>query len=272
MIDIHITHIIPKLNHMQLQNKINTAAITLHKEFGTNFTLDQLVQSTNTSRATLYRRIGNKDELLKKLADQGLIQLNNQADAKSRILAATRIVVSKHGFINCTMDQIATESGLGIATLYRHFTEKENLLRAFTKEIKSEVAIEKFNLAADSSVEDGVIILAKTMLKFIDDNKDIVKILFFGNPEERKYITEIRDASSSTFKQIAKHLHTLQAKNQLSPDIKIDDMVASLMGLLLQFALTAPLNLNRKLNIEADAKLITTIFCNGLLASDKEQI
>lgn len=253
-----------------MPHQINTAAITLFEQYGNDFTLDQLGQLAKTSRATLYRRIGSKDALLKNLAQQGLIKFDAQSDIKSRILAATRIVVAKHGFINCTMEQIAKQAGLGIATLYRHFAEKEKLLLAFTTELKAGVSIADFELAANLSVEEGLLVLIKTMLKFIDAHKDIVKILFFGNPDERKYITNIRDASSSTFKQISKHLQNLHTKGHIRGDIEIDDLVASLMGLLLQFALTSPLNLNRKLNIERDAKIIAQIFIHGLLVSNKE--
>lgn len=253
-----------------MPHKINTAAITLFEQHGDDFTLDQLAKKAQTSRATLYRRIGSKDELLKNLAQNGLIQFNQKSTIKTRIMAATRTVVAKHGFINCTMDQIATQAGLGIATLYRHYAEKDNLLRAFTTELKSEVSIEKFELATDLSVEEGLNSLIKVMLKFIGDNNDIIKILFFGNPEERKYITEIRDASSSTFKLIAKHLHNLQTEGQINSNIKVDDLVSSLMGLLMQFALIAPLNLNRKLNIDRDAKLITQIICNGIITKKTE--
>lgn len=246
-------------------HKINTAAITLFEEFGQDFTLEQLGQKTDTSRATLYRRVGSKDALLKSLADQGLIKFDGQSNVKARILAATRIVVGQYGFINCTMDQIANQADLGIATLYRHFAEKENLLRAFTVDLKAGISIEKFELNNDLSVKDGLEILVKTMLNFINDNQDIVKILFFGNPDERKYISEIRETSTSTFKLIAKHLSSLQSQKQITSAVSVDDLVASLMGLMMQFALTSPLNLNRKLNPSQDAKLITEIFCNGIL-------
>ncbi|PCI88166.1 MAG: hypothetical protein COB24_03480 [Hyphomicrobiales bacterium] len=249
---------------MNPTNKINTAAITLFTQHGPDFTLDQLSQKSQTSRATLYRRIGSKQALLNSLNQQGLINLAEQSDIKTRIMQATRKVVAEQGFINCTMEQIATEAGLGIATLYRHYAEKENLLRAFTTQIKAGVSASEFDLAAALSVEEGINSLVKTMLSFIHQNKDIVKILFFGNPNERKYISNIRDASTSTFELIAKYLHQLQAQNQIRTDIKVEDLVASLMGQLIQFALTAPLNLNRELNIERDAKLITQIFCQGV--------
>lgn len=255
-----------------MQQKINTAAVTLFELHGNNFTLDQLSKQAQTSRATLYRRIGSKDILLKNLNKQGLIKLNSQPDIKARILTATRKIVAEYGFINCTMEQISAEASLGIATLYRHFSDKENLLLAFTTELKADVSITEFEMADNLSVEDGLFILIKAMLKFIEDNADIVKILFFGNPEERKYINNIRDASSSTFKLISKYIHKLKTQNLVQTNIKAEDLVASLMGQLLQFALTAPLNLGRELNIERDAKLITQIFCNGLMVVDKEAI
>ncbi|MBL1421757.1 MAG: helix-turn-helix transcriptional regulator [Alphaproteobacteria bacterium] len=249
---------------MNSTTKINTAAITLFEQLGQDFTLDQLSQKAQTSRATLYRRIGSKQALLNSLNQQGLINLAQQSDIKTRVMSATQKVVAEHGFINCTMEQIAAEAGLGIATLYRHYAEKENLLRAFTTQIKAGVSANEFDLAADMSMEEGINSLVKTMLSFIHQNKDIVKILFFGNPNERKYISSIRDASTSTFKLIAKYLHQLQTQNQIRTDIKVEDLVASLMGQLIQFALTAPLNLNRELNIERDAKLITRVFCQGV--------
>ena len=249
---------------MTPSDKITQAAITLFAQHGQDFTLDQLSQKAQTSRATLYRRIGSKQSLLNSLNQQDLINLNQQPDIKSRIMQATRKTVAEHGFINCTMEQIAAEAGLGIATLYRHYAEKENLLRVFTTQLKAGISYNNLELAAHLSVEDGINILAKTMLSFIHDNKDIVKILFFGNPNERKYISDIRDASTSTFTLIAKYLHQLQAQNKIRTDIKVEDLVASLMGQLIQFALTAPLNLNRELDITRDAKLITKIFCQGV--------
>ncbi|MCJ8323297.1 MAG: TetR family transcriptional regulator [Rhizobiales bacterium] len=247
-----------------MSQNINSVAIKLFHQFGEDFTLDQLSKQANTSRATLYRRIGSKHNLLKKLAADGFISLDYQASAKAKILAATRIVVAKHGFINCTMEQIANQAGLGTATLYRHYAEKHKLLQAFTTALKSDVSMAEFKLAGNLSVEDGLYLLIKTMLKFIDDNVDIVKILFFGNPEERKYISNIRDASSSTFKSISQHIHNLKAQKLIQVEIKTEDLVASLMGQLMHFALTAPLNLGRKLNIDRDAKLITKIFCSAL--------
>lgn len=247
-----------------MQTKITTAAITLFNQHGQDFTLDQLSQQAQTSRATLYRHIGSKQALLTSLNQQGLINLAQQSDIKSRIMQATRKVVAEHGFINCTMEQIAAESSLGIATLYRHYAEKENLLRAFTTQLKAGIPASNFELAAGLSIEEGINSLVKAMLIFIHQNKDIVKILFFGNPNERKYISNIRDASTSTFKLIVKYLHQLQSQNQIRTDIKVEDLVASLMGQLIQFALTAPLNLNRELDIERDAKLITRIFCQGI--------
>ena len=264
MIDKNITHIIPKPNPMPPSNKITQAAITLFTQHGQNFTLDQLAQKARTSRATLYRRIGSKQSLLNSLNQQGLITLDQQSDVKTRIMQATRKIVANHGFINCTMEQIAAEAGLGIATLYRHYAEKENLLRAFTSQLKAGISASDFSLAADLSMEDGINNLVKLMLSFIHTNKDIVKILFFSNPNERKYVSNIRDASTSTFKRIAQYLQQLQAQNKIRSDIKVEDLVTSLMGQLIQFALTAPLNLNRELDIERDAKLITKIFCQGV--------
>lgn len=251
-----------------MPQKINKAAIGLFQQFGESFTLDQLSEKAQTSRATLYRRIGSKEALLKNLNSQGLIQFDEQTSIKNRIMLATRKVVAKHGFINCTMEQIATEADLGIATLYRHFAEKEKLLLAFTSHLKSNLPFDEFSKIAHLSLEDGMLIMLKTMLKTIHKNSDMIQILFFSNPDERKYINTIRDGSKSTFSNIIKHLQHYKSQGKLPKNANLEDLVTSLLGQVMQFAIISPQHFNRPLNVDQDAKTIANLFCHGVFKSE----
>jgi AcrR family transcriptional regulator len=47
------------------------------------------------------------------------------------IVAATAALVTKHGLASVTMSQIATEAGIGRATLYKYFPDVESILIAW---------------------------------------------------------------------------------------------------------------------------------------------
>ncbi len=253
-----------------MSQTINNATISLFKEFNDHFTLEQLSQKTKLPRATLYRRIGSKDALLKQLQEQGLIKLNQQTDIKSRIFKATRMIVTKFGFINCTMEQIAKEAGLGVATLYRHFSEKEKLLLAFTLELKTELNVLNPIKSPQKNFVNSLLPMIENILIFIHRNEDLIHLLFFGSPSERKYINRIRDASASTFSSISNFLKHFQEQGEITKKLTIEDMTTALVGLIFQFSITSPQHFNRPLNLTKDAHTITRLFCISLCNSTKE--
>lgn len=242
---------------------IKQAAVKLFHETGADFTLDQLQTSTGISRATLYRRIGSKEALLRQIADEGLIDLDSQADIDSRIFIACRSVIAEYGFIACTMEQIAKAAGLGVATLYRHFGDKENLLRSFIAQMRPLLAVKETQIDDHKSIEDTIKYIVDNALAFLGDNQDLVKIMFSWQSAERAYVTEIRDKSGSTFSQIESYLAQQQKRGALRRDISAQDLAITLSGLLFQYAIFAPAHLNRPLDAARDSETIVKQFLTG---------
>ncbi|MCJ8282159.1 MAG: TetR/AcrR family transcriptional regulator [Rivularia sp. ALOHA_DT_140] len=118
-----------------IKERIFQAAEALLSEVGDSFTMEELVSKTNVSRATIYRHVGNKEMLLKSLAQTRGIAFEQLIDVRTRILQAARKVFGKHGLSSCTMEQIANEAGVGVATVYRHFGDKDNLVWTFIEEM-----------------------------------------------------------------------------------------------------------------------------------------
>ncbi len=56
--------------------------------------------------------------------------VSTPADLKLRILERSRDLFFKYGFSRLSMDELAEDLGISKATLYRHFPDKEALLRA----------------------------------------------------------------------------------------------------------------------------------------------
>lgn len=246
-----------------MQNTIKQAAAGLYREHAAEFTLDDLCKHAGLSRATLYRRIGSKEKLLKQMFEEGLIAHEPDRDIDGRIFAATRIVVASHGFIACTMEQIAKESGLGVATLYRHFNDKENLLKSFIAQLKPMLAINAVLLNEQGNLEDDLIQLVDIALKFLSENQDLVKILFSFQSAERAYLASIRKDTGTTFDQIRTYLAKQQKLGNLRQDLPPQELAMSLNALLLQYALFAPIHMRRTLDVKKDSKTIVRLFLQG---------
>ncbi|MFK5978828.1 MAG: helix-turn-helix domain-containing protein [Rhizobiaceae bacterium] len=249
-----------------MPDQIQTAAISLFCEIGGDFTLDQLQERTGLSRATLYRRIGSKESLLERLAAENLITPDLQADIKSRVFLAAKIVIANNGFIACTMEQIASEAGLGIATLYRHFGDKENLLTSFVNQLHPRLDIQSILSAQDVSLERDLRKVITIALQFFSDNLELAKILYSLQTAEREYLMRIRKNSPSTLGHVARYLERHQKSGTLRKDVSAADLALILNGHLMQFSLFAPVQINRPLNVDKDTEIILTMFLQGAIA------
>ena len=112
--------------------------------------------------------------------------------------------------------------------------------------------------------------LIENLLCFIQKNEDLIRLMFFGSPAERKYINNIRDASVSTFVSISNYLKHSQEQGKITDDITIEDMTTGLVGLIFQFSITSPQHFKRPLHIKNDTQTITRLFCMGLCNSTLE--
>ncbi len=246
-----------------MQTQIKQAAVQLFNEAGSGFTLDQLQSCTGISRATLYRRIGSKEALLIEMSAEGLIELDSQADIDSRIYSATRSVVAEYGFINCTMEQIANEANLGVATLYRHFNDKENLFRCFIAQLGPALGFKSILQDEEDDLEEGLRQIIDMALRFLHDNHDLVKILYSWQNAERSYLDHIREGSTTNFTELSRYLARQQKRGKLRQDVSATDQAIALNALLMQYSVYAPIYQNRPLNIIEDGKAILKLFLQG---------
>ena len=249
-----------------LPDQIQIAAISLFRETGEDFTLDQLQERTGLSRATLYRRIGSKESLLERLAAENLITPDPQADIKNRVFSAAKKVIADSGFIACTMEQIANEAGLGIATLYRHFGDKENLLTSFVNQLHPRLDIQSILSTQDISLERDLRKVTSIALQFFSDNMELAKILYSLQTAEREYLVRIRKKSPSTLIHITRYLERHQNAGTLRRDISAVDLAIIFNGLLMQFSLFAPAQIKRRLDVKKDTEIVLKMFLQGATA------
>src|SRR5262245_37724830 len=110
---------------MSVPADILSAAERLVSRHGVEgLTMHRLARVTGLSRATLYRQVGGREALLDALAESGN-DVGDRAETRTRILAGAREAFTRAGFDATSIEQVAEAAGVGVATVYRHFGDKD---------------------------------------------------------------------------------------------------------------------------------------------------
>lgn len=205
-----------------------------------DFTMAQLEAASGISRATIYRRLGNKEQILQRLAEERGIDTGNQADIRTRILQAARAVFGRYGLVQPTMEQIAQEAGVGVATVYRHFGDKESLVQAFAQEYtpQRQLAAAVFNPSGD--LETDLMQLVIAMLRFLCENRDMVRLSFAESQATLQYLERLRSVPERTLHRTTRYLETQIASGHLPAHHDPQELALALLGMILAFGFVAP--------------------------------
>ena len=79
--------------------------------------------------------------------------MNNDVEVKNRILKKTDDMFQSFGYSKVTMEEIASGLGISKKTLYKHFSNKEHILKELLNAIKCEVDSFTETLISDKSME-----------------------------------------------------------------------------------------------------------------------
>ncbi|MCG8348651.1 MAG: TetR/AcrR family transcriptional regulator [Chloroflexales bacterium] len=226
--------------------------------------MEQLEAKTNVSRATIYRRVGNKETLLKRLA-QERGETFKKTDLRLNILKAARSVFSREGLIAATMEQIAIEAKVGVATIYRYFGDKESLVYALVEELSPRTAVRTLALQPSEDVAADLETIVSAVLPFFHENRDMLRLVFMGSETERRYLDSLRERSDSTLAHLTNYFSAQMVAGRLKKAGEASELALTLVGMALAFAVIGPLHYGMELDHpERSSKLIVSLFLNDL--------
>ena len=244
------------------EKQVLDAARELAEETAVSFTMDQLAAKAGVSRATIYRQLGGKKAILKRLADEHGLDELDQPDAPSRILRAARALFAQQGLMTPTMEQIADEANVGVATVYRHFGDKTGLLRAFLQAFHPRLPVTEHELTGD--LRHDLAQLVETMIRFILEHQDMVQHSFSNAREWRDELMDLRPFQERSLSRVAAFLQAQMASGQLRASDP-QQAATALTGMILSFGLIMPIYYKLpNPEPQATAVFITDLFLNGL--------
>lgn len=247
-----------------IDQQILQAALDLLNQVGDGFTMDQLVEKAQVPRATVYRRVGSKGALLQRLAHEKGVVFSQQRDMRTRILQAARQIFGCYGLVNATIEQIAEAAGVGVATVYRHFGDKDRLVWAVIEELSPRPFVRDL-VHPTEDVTTDLLTLTMILLPSFYDYRDILRIVLTGSHAERTYIEHLRTGSDQTLDQITAYFSTQIDAGRLQARSHPQELALAYLGLLFAFAVIGPTHYGTTLeDPERIAKLIVQMFLNRL--------
>ena len=190
---------------------------------------------------------------------------------RGEILDAAGVVFSKNGFAKTTIDQIASQAGLGKGTVYQYFKSKKELFllvgRSGMDKLK-DVVLAEIEKEEDSikQIETAI----KTYLLFFEENSNLAGILMHEHGEFKK------ETQKRYFEHYYGHINMMRKifktaiKRGLMKDADVDSSNNVLIGMLngLVYMWQAE---GMKYSLTDRTPMVLEIFFTGVLKDEKQR-
>jgi AcrR family transcriptional regulator len=253
---------------MPLPETIANAAARLLAQHGPDgFTMDDLAREAGLSRATLYRQAGSREAVLAALSEQG-VEVGQRVEARDRILAACRAVFTRAGFEAATLEDIAREAGVGPATVYRQFGDKEGLIRAFAGHIGPRRAMQEVALHPTGDMRADLERAAATVIRYAAEDLDLLKLAVLERLRGGPWTELLKNSPMRAQTMLIRLLEPYAASGALAPDDP-RRMAHAFAGMLFAFLASPLLEGGPMPDPDETARFITRVFLHGLASPNR---
>jgi TetR/AcrR family transcriptional regulator len=266
------TYIIRIMTNPETTPQIVAAATRIVAAEGPDaLTMERLARETGLSRATLYRRSGGREAVLDALAAAGT-DVGDRTATRARILEGAREVFGRAGFGGATVDEVAAAAGVGAATVYRHFGDKDGLIAAFLDEFAPRRAAREATASLSGDLRRDLEDLAARVLTALRDDAPLVRLMMMETLRGGVTVAHARATPQArTVSSIASLLREHVAAGRLR-DIDPEALAQAFGGMLFAFGVFAPLLRGVPAPDPAGtARTLTELFLRGALAAREER-
>ena len=222
-----------------MQKKLLEIAEEIYAKKGNKLSLSEITAAAGVTRPTIYKYLGDKATILARLArnHDGEIEPH---DIDERIMRGVQIVVGTLGFKAATIQAISEESGVGQATVYRRFKDKDNLIKSFITRQKTGDPVPNFPSGFSNEFDDQLAFIVDHMLHFMSENRTLVSIIFSSNAADQAYVQTLRDKSNSSFSKILLFFERHQSDGNILVNLTPEDLAINLFGMIYAQAIIMP--------------------------------
>jgi len=158
---------------------------------GEPWSMSRLANAAGISRTTLYRRFRSRDEVERALRKAGVEATERPRPPRERCLDAVGVLATTVGLARMTLDAVAEEAEVGVATLYRLFGNRRGLLQAFTVERSPRAQLEAAMLDDTARLETTLEALVAGVLRQAFEHAPWLGVAVAGDEESRELASEL---------------------------------------------------------------------------------
>lgn len=232
-------------------------------------TMARLAAESGVSRATLYRQAGSRESLLDALEASG-VDVGDRAGARARILAGAPGVFARAGFDGATIEQVAEAAGVGVATVYRHFRDKDGLIAAVLDELAPRRAVREAKAAFTGDLPRDLEAVAARVLGGMRDDAAVVRLLFIEALRDGPAFARARASTQGRSVAAIAALLREHAAAGTVRDADPELLAQAFAGMLFAFGVLGPVF--RGVSVKdpaATARTLTELFLHGVLAPER---
>ena len=166
-------------------------------------------------------------------------------DKKAAVFAAALELIAEQGFTGAPMSQIAERANVGVGTIYRYFSGKEDLVNALYLDIKARLTAHTLQGYSDSMpVHEAFRLLLGNSVRYLSDYP--AEMSFMEQYENSPIITDAtRQDISGTFGPI-RDLFERASEQKLLRELPLEVLLAIVRGAVLSLV---------KLQLSGEARL-----------------
>jgi AcrR family transcriptional regulator len=197
--------------------RILDAASALLACKGAEFSMAEVAERAGLSRGTVYRRFASRQALVDRLVAERGVDPGAVARARERILDAVAALIAERGLAATTLEQVAGRAGVGVMTVYRHFGDRQRLLRAYASERTPRRLAARLALDGDD-MEEVLCEFLAAAIAFLAGSPELVRLQFAPNDESAALLAAMRKGSQSSNAALLAFMERQVARGRLCGD------------------------------------------------------
>ena len=167
-------------------------------------------------------------------------------------------------------EEVAQEAGVGQATVYRHFGSKEGLIGAFTETYSPRQFVRDLVAQESGNLEQELTVFATDTLRFLYQNRDMVRLTFMGGEETQRLLGQVHHPSERAMITLARYFEQQIELGRLQAQSPAE-MAIAFMGMLMSFGFIAPLAYGQTIDDpEEAARFVVRLFLDGMRGESKD--
>ena len=186
------------------------------------------------------------------------------SDTYQTILQNARRLFVRQGYTATSMRQIAEETGIGKATIYHHFADKEEILGILLKQQTGPTQRVFEEIRAEKDPRRRVELATFTALKFFYETADLLQLVRREAPKLRKQMMEEYNQFQTMYKMLLQDAIMEGVENGLFRPLDPAKAIRVLMTLIQGTFATTFLSDEKPLPPEEATALILDIYFQGI--------